>query len=88
MDVIRLKPGTLEWREIDGELVALQAESSLYLAANPAATVLWKRLDAGATRDQLCEALVDAYGIDAELARRDVETFLGQARDLRLLDGS
>jgi hypothetical protein len=85
--VIRLKPRALEWREIDGELVALEAESSLYLAANPAATMLWKRLAEGATPDQLSEALVDAYGIDAELARRDVEAFLGQARDLRLLDG-
>lgn len=86
--MIRLKPRTLEWREIDGELVALEAQSNLYLAANPAATLLWKRLAEGATRDQLSKALVDAYGIDAELARRDVEAFLGQARDLRLLDGS
>lgn len=83
---LRLKTRALEWREIDGELVALEADSSLYLAANPAATLLWQRLAGGATRDELCEALVSAYGIDHELAARDVDSFLEQAREFRVLE--
>jgi hypothetical protein len=83
---IRLKSRALEWREIDGELVALEAEGSLYLAANPAATLLWRRLSDGATRDELCQALVAAYGIDHDLACRDVDAFLAQARELHVLE--
>ena len=87
MEEIRLKPSELEWREIDGEIIALEAERSLYLAANPAAALLWQLLADGATRERLCAALVDAYGIDDGLAARDVDAFLEQARELRVLDG-
>jgi hypothetical protein len=86
LEEIRLKPRSLEWREIDGELVALEAERSLYLAANPAATLLWRRLAEGATREQLRDALVETYGIDAGLASRDVDGFLEQARELHVLE--
>ena len=88
MSEIRLKTRALEWREIDGELVALEADSSLYLAANPAATLLWKRLATGATRAELCDALVSEYAIDRGLAERDVDAFLAQAREFQVLEGS
>jgi hypothetical protein len=87
VEEIRLKPSELEWREIDGEIIALEAERSLYLAANPAAALLWQLLADGATRERLCAALVDEYGIDDGLAARDVDAFLEQARELRVLDG-
>jgi hypothetical protein len=83
---IRLKTRALEWREIDGELVALEADSSVYLAANPAATLLWRRLAEGATRAELCEALVSEYAIDHGLAERDVDAFLAQAREFQVLE--
>jgi hypothetical protein len=87
VEEIRLKPSELEWREIDGEVIALEAERSVYLAANPAAALLWRLLAAGATRERLCAALVEAYGIDDGLAGRDVDAFLEQARELHVLDG-
>ena len=87
VEEIRLKPQELEWREIDGEVIVLESERSVYLATNPAATLLWQLLAGGATRGRLCAALVEAYGIDAGLAARDVDAFLEQARELRVLDG-
>jgi hypothetical protein len=87
MDEIRLKPQELEWREIDGEVIVLESERSVYIAANPAAALLWRLLAAGATRERLCAALIEAYGIDAGLASRDVDAFLEQAHELRVLDG-
>ena len=87
MTELRLRDTDLHWREIDGEVIALEAERSLYLAANPAAALLWQLLADGATRERLCAALVDAYGIDDGLAARDVDAFLEQARGLRVLDG-
>ena len=81
----RLRTEDLEWREMDGELVALEGERSIYLAANPAATLLWQRLAQGASRKELSDALVDSYGIGAALAERDVVAFLEQARGFDLL---
>ena len=50
MDVIKLAPGRVEWREIDGEVVVLDTEASKYLAGNRTAAALWSKLAAGATR--------------------------------------
>jgi Coenzyme PQQ synthesis protein D (PqqD) len=80
-----LRPG-LEWRELDGEVVALETGQSIYVAANPSGTLLWRRLSAGTTREELADALVHAYGIGADAAARDVDAFLRQARDLQLVD--
>ena len=86
VEEIRLKSQELEWREVDGEIIVLESERSVYMATNPAATLLWQLLAGGATRERLCAALVEAYGIDAGLASRDVDAFLEQARRLRVLD--
>lgn len=82
---LRLRTDALEWREIDDEVVALEGERSIYLAANPAATLLWRRLASGATTTELTAALVEAYGIDEARAECDVAGFLDQARELRLV---
>ena len=82
----RLRTEKLGWREMDGELVALEGGRSLYLAANPAATLLWQRLAEGSSRKELSDALVDSYGIDLAVAERDVDAFLEQARGFDLLD--
>jgi hypothetical protein len=87
-ETLRLKSGALDWREIDGEVVALEAEQSLYLAGNPAATLLWQKLAVGATQPTLCETLVSAYAIDPDVAARDVHAFIEQARQLGLLEES
>jgi Coenzyme PQQ synthesis protein D (PqqD) len=76
----------LEWRELDGEIVALETGQSIYLAANASGTLLWRRLSAGTTREELAEALVTQYGIGADVAARDVEAFLAQARELQLVE--
>jgi hypothetical protein len=75
--VLRLTGG-LEWREIDGEIVALDLDRSLYLAANATAARLWRELDAGTTEPRLVECLVADFGIDRDVAARDVTAFLGE----------
>ena len=78
MSELRLRETDLHWREIDGEVIALEARGSTYVAANGAGTLLWRALVTGATRDQLVDELVGAYGIDRERAAADTETFLSQ----------
>jgi Coenzyme PQQ synthesis protein D (PqqD) len=76
MTLLKLRDTDLHWREIDGEVVALEARGSRYVAANGAGTVLWRALVAGATRETLADELVKAYGIDRERAQNDVARFL------------
>jgi Coenzyme PQQ synthesis protein D (PqqD) len=85
-ELLRLRDDGLSWREIDGEVVALEAERSLYLASNAAGAVLWQRLaDGGASRDDLARVLQDRWPIDAERAERDVDAFIAEARGHGLL---
>jgi hypothetical protein len=76
MTLLRLRDTDLHWREIDGEIVALEARGSRYVAANGAGTVLWRSLVAGATRETLADELVKVYGIDRERAQGDVARFI------------
>jgi hypothetical protein len=87
MSELKLRDADLHWREIDGEVIALEARGSTYLAANGAGTVLWRALVAGATREQLIDEIVAAYGIDRERAAVDTDTFLRQLADQGLLAG-
>ena len=76
MTELRLRGADLHWREIDGEVIALEARRSTYLAANGAGTVLWRALAEGTTRDGLADELIRVYGIDRERALADVDRFI------------
>lgn len=81
---LRLRSSTLQWREVDGEIVALEAASSTYLTANKAGALLWEALSKGVSRDQLVALLVATFAIDADSARADVDRFIDElaAHDL------
>ena len=76
---LTLNGDRLSWREVDGEILALDLAGSRYLGTNPAGALLWKALAAGATRDALADALVAEFAIDRARAAADVDVFL---RDL------
>ena len=73
----QLRDGELEWREVEGEIVALDLRASTYLSVNKAGTALWPHLTAGASRDELVTALTSRFDVDAEAAGRDVDSFIG-----------
>jgi hypothetical protein len=75
-ELFRLRTEDLHWREIDGEVIALEARGSRYIASNPAGAVLWQELAEGATRTGLAESLVGAFGIAPDRALDDVDAFL------------
>ena len=87
MTRLTLRTDDLTWREIDGEIVALEGRRSMYLSANGSGGMLWRMLARGATRDELAAALVAAYGIDAGAAAADTDRFLEQVRSAGLLGG-
>ncbi|SDF65124.1 Coenzyme PQQ synthesis protein D (PqqD) [Blastococcus aurantiacus] len=83
---IRLRQGAVTWHEADGEVIALDLQSSDYLGVNPAGAALWTRLVDGATEAELIETLRSRYELDHERAAADVKSFLGEARTRGLLE--
>jgi hypothetical protein len=83
--ILRLRDEDLAWRDFAGEAVLLDLRTSMYLATNPAATVLWKELARGTTETAMAAALVDSFGIPAERAAADVRSFLADCRERELL---
>lgn len=82
----RLRPGQVEWRAIEGEVVALDLKAAEYLGVNPSGAVLWPLLAHGAHREELVQALTTRFGIDRQRAAEDVEAFLAVLREKDLLD--
>jgi len=83
---LRVRADALEWREVDGEIVALDLRRSVYLAINPSGALLWPALVEGASRDELVTLLSGEAGISTEVASADVDRFLSELAEHGLLD--
>lgn len=86
-DVIRLRRDRLDWRAVEGEVIALDSVSSDYLGVNPTGAVLWRSIAEGATRASLVQ-LLESEGADPESATKDVDAFLASLKALGLLERS
>jgi Coenzyme PQQ synthesis protein D (PqqD) len=83
---LRLRQEGVAWKDVDGEVVALDERAAVYLGVNPAGALLWRSLAAGATRAELVAELAGAFGIASERAAADTDAFLADlgARGLLL----
>ena len=84
---LALRPDALDWVDVEGEIVVLDSERSVYLAPNPSGAVLWRMLTDGTTHEDLVAALVEAFEITPERAAHDVAVFVDRLKDLGLLAG-
>lgn len=84
-EVLRLRADAVHWRRVEDEIVALDTRTSMYVGANPSATLLWEALTGGASRESLVGLLRERYGIDIEVAERDVDAFVADLRHRDLL---
>jgi Coenzyme PQQ synthesis protein D (PqqD) len=85
MTLLKLRQADVHWREIDGEVIALETRASRYVATNGTGTILWRALLAGTTREGLADELVREYGIERERAVADADRFLDTLVELDLL---
>lgn len=87
---MRIKDG-FELREICGENVILShgmenIDFSKIISLNETAAFLWKEAVGKDFDEQsLSDALLDAYDVDAETVRKDVERILSTWREIGLL---
>lgn len=84
---MKLRQENVSWREIDGEMVVLDLQTSKYLTTNQTGTTLLKLLVDERSTEDLVTALVDAFAIDTATAQRDVTAFLGDLSTRGLLVG-
>ena len=83
---LRLRSEDVEWREVEGEVVALDLRQNEYIGVNRAGAVVWNALVSGATREQLVALLVERFDLDRPRAMADADEFLQQLADRDLLE--
>jgi hypothetical protein len=76
MELIRLDPDALQWREVEGETIAVDLRNSICLTVNASGAVLWPLLARGATLTELADALVQRWTLEADQARGDAQRFV------------
>jgi hypothetical protein len=86
MDV-RLRSEKLEWVHAGDEVVVLDESELAYISTNASGAMLWQELARGTTRERLISRLIDAFAIEVDVATRDVDAFLADARRRGLLEG-
>lgn len=84
----RLRGDALDWRIIEGEIVALDLLTSTYLAVNRSGARLWPLIVQGTDREALVERLVSDYGVATAQATADVGAFLDLLSERGLLEGA
>jgi Coenzyme PQQ synthesis protein D (PqqD) len=84
---LRLHTEGLDWREVDGRIVALLPGDGGEIVLNRTGAVLWRLLADGAEADRLRDRLVENFGIDPAAADRDVAAFVTELRRRHLLEG-
>lgn len=77
-------------REIAGETIVVPSGDELKLnmmiTLNGTGKFLWNKLEAGATVDELVQAMFAEYDVDEQTARADVERFVKKLQDNDFLE--
>jgi hypothetical protein len=85
---VRLRTEGITWQEIDGELVILDLQSSMYLTTNGSGAFLAKLLTEERTEQELATALAAEFEIADDVAAADTAAFIEQLADKKLLISS
>jgi hypothetical protein len=84
--VPKLRADALDWRTVEGEIVALDIRTSTYLAINRSGARLWPMIVQGTDRETLVNRLVTDYDVDTARATADVGAFLDLLGERGLLE--
>ncbi|MBD8078929.1 PqqD family protein [Cellulosimicrobium arenosum] len=82
---MQIRTDGVTWQEIDGELVLLDLERSVYLTTNASGALLTKLLVEDRSLDDLADALVAQFEIQRDDALRDAQAFVDELVEHQLL---
>jgi hypothetical protein len=85
---MRLRTEGLSWRELDGETILLDLQSSIYFRANRTGTVILQALLEDCTREALLGRVAETYGVNSGDVAADVDAFVAELHDRGLLQAS
>lgn len=86
MTMLRLRTDRVEWRTLEGRIIAVDLRTREVLETNRAGALMWNALIEGATREALLKELQTAYDLTAERAGEDADAFLTMIGNADLLD--
>ncbi|MBY6539454.1 PqqD family protein [Rhodococcus sp. BP-349] len=73
---LAVRESRFTWTQSGSEVVILDLEGSRYFSLNDAGSFVWPLLVAGTTSTALVAALTDEYGIDENVAAKDVDALV------------
>jgi hypothetical protein len=73
---VRLRSADLHWKDVEGDVLALDTRTELYLAVNKSGALLWQLLARGTTRAELVDRLAHEYDLAPARAASDVAALL------------
>jgi hypothetical protein len=82
---MRLRSSEISTRVLGDETIVLHLPTSTYLTINGVGSRLFELLAEDRSVDELVSVIVEEYEVDAGVARRDIDGFLGGMRTAQLL---
>lgn len=83
---LRVRTEGVTWRDVGGEVVALDLISSVYFSTNRTGRMMWHLLLEWTSAEQLVAALIAEYEITAAQAEHDVAAFVSSLERHGLLE--
>lgn len=78
---------TTTWREVDGEIIALDIGQSMYFSIGGFGSVLWPRLVSGASSQELIDVITSTFPeVTPSVAATDVGEFIDSCLDSGLIE--
>ncbi len=74
-------------RRVDDEYVILDVTSGRYFSLEEVGALIWERLEAESTMDELVDDVVAAYDVDRERAAADVADLVADLVEAGLISG-
>lgn len=86
---MKIKSGFI-LREVAGNYIVVSVgervkEFNGVITLNDSGVFLWKKLEKGATEDELIGALLNEYEVEEAVAKSDVSEFISKLKDANLL---
>lgn len=71
-----VRSSSVLWRELDGEAILLDPQAGCSYNLNPVGTLIWKLLDGQHDAEAIVTAICEAYEVEPEQARQDMQRLL------------